>query len=424
MLRVRLKLDRGYLKISAYALGVIVAALVAFMLLGQVGWLVALTGRVARALMPLIFGIVFAFLLNPMYKVFERRLLPAVFAKRKTKPGALRGLAMLLTYLTTFLLIGAGMAIVIPQLAYSVSGLWEQMPIYRRAFNYWYLNVSRSIQQFSAGGGEADIFSYILANAVDSSWAITGNLMDRGFEFFNHAFDSLLIAATNFTTSLVNIVLGLVISVYILKDKKRICAQLNKGAVAIFPKRVYLLLYDIAGDIHRIFSGFVIGRIIDSLVIGALCAVGMAILGIPHIALVTVIIGVTNFVPIFGPIFGAIPSIFIIFTADPVKALWFAVFILVIQQLESNILGPKILGDIIGLPPLMVILSLILGVSLMGFVGMLIGVPLFAVIYSIARRFICYLLERKGYPTWTMEYSPERNPLLKEKGAERELSHK
>ena len=409
---MKLQPDRRYTLIAIYALVVIVAAFIIFMLLGQVGSVLAFMGRVFRHLMPVVYGIVFAFLLSPILKLFESRLLPALFSKRKVRPGVIRAIAMLSTYLLTFALVAVGMRIVIPELVNSVNSIWIQMPALRSALNDWYLSVTAQIQQFSLSDQEADIFTYILANVADGSWYATGNLLERGFEFANDALASLLVAATTITASVFNIILGIVISIYILKDKKRLFAQLNKISVAIFPKRTYLLLHDIAQDINRMFTGFVIGRILDSIVIGILCAIGMSILRIPHVALVTVIIGVTNFIPIFGPIFGAIPAIFIIFTAEPIKALWFGIFILVIQQLESNFIGPKIMGEIIGLPPLMIIVSLILFVGLMGFVGMLIGVPLFAVIYSLARRFISFLLKKKGYPTATMEYSSERNPLL------------
>ena len=409
---MKFKPNEKYTTIAIYALGVITAALIIFMLLGQMGDIFAFIARIVRHLMSVVYGIVFAFMLSPMLRIFEKKLLPAAFAKTKIKPGATRAIAIILTYLVTFSLIALVLRIVLPEIINSITGIWSQVPIFRRTLNIWYLNATAYIAQFSAGSTDGDIFAFFLRDVVENSWNSANNLMERSFELMNDSIASLVVAATTITTSVVNIVLGIVISIYILKDKKRIFAQLSKSSAAVFPKRTYLLLYDIVKDIHRIFSGFVTGRTIDSIIIGIICAIGMSVLRIEHVALITVIIAITNFIPIFGPIIGAIPSILILLTVDPMMAVRFGLFILVLQQLEGNIIGPKITGDIIGLPPIMVIISLVLFAGLWGFLGMLIGVPFFAVIYSIVRRFVAYLLTKKGYPSATMEYSPERNPLI------------
>jgi len=412
--KMKFKLNRRYNVISIYILCVIGIAMVLFQLLGHMGHMFSFIGRIAGHLTPAIYGVVFAFLLNPMLKTYEHKILPFVFSRVKIKVGAIRVIAMFLTYLTTLFIIAGVVAIVIPQLVISVDNIWSQMPFYRRTIHNWYLAITAYLQQISIGDGEADIFTSFLADIAESSRGTMEVAMERVLELMNESLYSLFTVATNLTASIFNIILGVVISIYILNDRKRIFAQLNKAAVAIFPKRTYLLVYDIANDINRIFSGFVIGRIIDSIIVGVLCFIGMSILGMPHIVLVTVIITITNFVPIFGPFIGAIPSMFIIFTVDPMMAVWFGIFILLLQQLEGNIIGPKIVGDIIGLPPLMIIVSIVLFAGLMGILGMLIGVPLFAILYSMARRLVYYLLCKKGYPTRTMEYSADRNPVLRD----------
>jgi len=411
---VKFKQNQKYNTIAIYALGVIVAALLIFMFFGHIGDIIAFAARIVRHLMAVVYGIVFAFLLSPLLKLFEKHLLPRVFSKTKIKPGANRAIAMVLTYLVTFSLIALVLAIVIPEIINSITGIWGQVPLFRRTLNDWYLSANAYIAQFSAGGADGDVFAVFLADMVESLWSSANLLMERSFDLVNDSLASLVVAATTITTGVITIVLGIVISIYILKDKKRIFAQLNKTAIALFSKRAYLLIYDTAKDISRIFSGFVTGRTIDSLIIGVICAIVMPIIGIEHVALITVIIAITNFVPIFGPIIGAIPSILILLTVDYMMALRFGVFILILQQLEGNIIGPKITGDIIGLPPIMVIISLVLFAGLWGFLGMLIGVPVFTVLYSIVRRFTSYLLAKKGYPTATMEYTVERNPLINE----------
>jgi len=413
---MKFKPDQRYDLIAAYTLSVIVIAMIVFHLLGHIGVITSFIGRIVGHLMPVILGVVIAFLLSPILKMFEGWLLPKAFSKNSIKPGIMRAMAILCTYLFTFVLIAAIIAIIIPDLINSGNDIWNQIPVYQRMLNDWYFNITAYIQQFSGGDEDVDIFAYFLADFAETLWAVGSLFMERAFELINELVVSLIAAATTIAASIINIVLGIVISIYILKDKKKILAQVNKVAIAIFPKRAYLLMYDVAQDTHRIFSGFVVGRIIDSIIVGALCAIGMMVLGMPHIVLVTVIIGITNFIPIFGPIIGAIPSAFIIFTVDPMMAAWFVLFILVLQQLEGNFIGPKIVGDIIGLPPLMIIASLILFAGLMGFLGMLIGVPLFAVMHSMAKRFVSFLLVKKGYPTETAKYLPENNPLLIEEG--------
>ena len=155
---------------------------------------------------------------------------------------------------------------------------------------------------------------------------------------------------------------------------------------------------------NEIFGGFIIGKIIDSAIIGVLCFIGLSILNIPYTLLVSVIVGVTNVIPFFGPYIGAIPSALLIFLADPVKGVYFVIFIILLQQFDGNILGPKILGNSTGLSAFWVVFSILLGGGLFGFVGMIMGVPTFAVVYYIITMLINHLLEKKKLPLQTSEY--------------------
>ena len=173
--------------------------------------------------------------------------------------------------------------------------------------------------------------------------------------------------------------------------------------------------FDLGRRIHKVFSGFIIGKLVDSLIIGVLCYIGALILRFPYPALVATVVGVTNVIPFFGPFIGAIPCAFLILLVDPLKCLYFILFIFGLQQLDGNVIGPKILGDSTGLSAFWVIFAITVFGSLLGVVGMFIGVPLFAVIYSLISEFVTSRLEQKGLPTGTGEYAPPGHPILEKK---------
>ena len=216
----------------------------------------------------------------------------------------------------------------------------------------------------------------------------------------------------NLTTGLTNLVLGIIISVYFLVGKERFFAQIKKFLYALLPKDLVGRLIDITHTSNRIFSGFISGKILDSLIIGILCFVGMSIFRMPMAMLVSVIVGVTNIIPYFGPFIGAIPSALIVFLVDPIKALWFVVFVVCLQQFDGNILGPRILGDSIGMPAFWVVFSILLFGGYLGVLGMFIGVPTFAVIYSIFKLWTEGRLSRKNLPVDTKSYASKEHPLL------------
>ena len=156
--------------------------------------------------------------------------------------------------------------------------------------------------------------------------------------------------------------------------------------------------------IHKVFGGFIIGKIVDSIIIGILCFLGLSVMNMPYTLLVSVIVGVTNVIPFFGPFIGAIPSALLILLVSPIQCLYFLIFILVLQQFDGNILGPKILGDTTGISSFWVLFSILLFGGLLGFVGMIVGVPIFAVFYRLLGDFINGLLEKKDLPVQTSQY--------------------
>ena len=236
-----------------------------------------------------------------------------------------------------------------------------------------------------------------LADAWEKILALGSSLLLSGFQ-------GILGLTGQVTTWLLDFFVALIVCVYLLMSKENFFAQIRKVLYAFFKKTtVDKILY--VGNLTSVtFNGFIIGKLIDSLIIGILAFICLSILNMPYVLLVSVIIGVTNIIPFFGPFIGAIPSTFIILIVDPMQAVWFMVFILILQQIDGNIIGPKILGNTTGLPAIWVMFAILVGGGLAGFVGMIAGVPTMAVLYTLFRAYVKQRLEQKDLPSETEEY--------------------
>ena len=238
-------------------------------------------------------------------------------------------------------------------------------------------------------------------------------------ETFNHLadntlnlFSSYIITALNSTISVVynifsgvlNIVLGILLSIYLLIGKDKFIAQTKKLFFALFPAKFSYKFMGIMRKTHEIFGGFLTGKILDSLIVGIICFVTMSIFGIRYTALITVIVTVTNIIPFFGPFIGAVPSLFFLAINDIWQALWFLVFIFILQQLDGNFIGPKVLGPKVGLSAFWVIFSIIVMSGFFGLAGIFFGVPVFAVVYVLIKEYAEHRLEKKGFPKDTEHY--------------------
>jgi len=408
-----MKFERNpkYTTIAIYALIVLIIAMICQQAIKEIGVVFGFFQAVAGFVVPIIYGVVFAFLLNPLLRTYDDKLLPYLF-KNKLRPVTRRVIAMVLTYLTAMICMAAFIAIVLPQVLSSLVSILDYVPYSIKTLTFLYNDVTDWIADFMAANMVRDSFGVMDEISVKVLSSISG-LLDYLYKLLENAIGTLYTLTASFANGVLNLVLGIIVSIYILMDREKLFAQLKKIGCAVCSKNMYELLYDIAKDINRIFSGFVIGKVVDSLIIGILCMIGMSILQLPYAALISVIVGVTNVIPYFGPFIGAIPGFIIILIADPVKSLWFLLFIFLLQQLDGNVIGPKILGDSIGLSPLWIITSIMLFSGLMGIKGMFVGVPLFAIIYSLVKRFVSFLLRRKGQSTNTRDYATDSNPLIK-----------
>jgi predicted PurR-regulated permease PerM len=204
---------------------------------------------------------------------------------------------------------------------------------------------------------------------------------------------------------LLNIIIGFIVSVYVLFDKEKFCAQSKKVIYALANPKVANEIVLVARKSHEIFIGFIVGKIIDSVIIGLLTYVLMSMVGLPYALLVSVIVGVTNVIPFFGPFIGAIPSAILLFLDNPINGLYFLILVVIIQQIDGNIIGPKILGNSTGLSSFWVIVAILVSGGLFGVVGMLLGVPVFAVLFYLFTRLISYILRKKEFPVESSAYT-------------------
>lgn len=392
-----------YTTIAVYALLVVAASAVIISSVFNFHVIANAASYLLRLSTPFIIGFVVAYILNPVLNTIERRMLIPLVGKYFS-PWLIRSVSLVFAFVFAFVVLGVFFRIVVPQIAISVSSLTQQIP-------GWVTSAQRYLNELAV--------TYNLEDLLNNSPEVLGQLktaLEHAITWLSswltNALPQVLQATVSVTTGLLNFVLGMIISVYILLSKERFFAQTKKLGYALMPADTMGIVIDITHQSHRIFSGFISGKILDSLIIGILCFIGMTVFRMPYAMLISVIVGVTNVIPYFGPFIGAIPSILILLIAAPAKAIWFALFVLLLQQLDGNIIGPKILGDSTGLSSFWVIFSITVFGSLLGFIGMFIGVPLFAVIYSLVRQFAEWRLKKKGLSSETNAYASTKHPII------------
>ena len=340
--------------------------------------------KLTGILMPFIYGAVIAYLLKPVCNCVEnflRRLLPEKMGT------AANMLAVTISLLFGILVVYALIMMIVPQLITSVTTLYYTARNNLNDFVDW-----ASHQEIIASNQK-------LLDFIETSYDNLQDTLDNLVRTkLVPSMQSLLSGAAlgvmSFVTFLKNIVIGLIVSVYLLASRKKFGQQGKLILYSLVKPRWANLIMEEIRYADRMFGGFINGKILDSAIIGVLCYIACLIFKFPSALLVSVIIGVTNIIPFFGPFIGAIPATLLILIQNPIKALWFVLFVLVLQQVDGNIIGPKILGNTTGLSSFWVLFAILLFGGLWGFVGMIIGVPLFAVIYDVLKKFVFHGLRR------------------------------
>lgn len=358
--------------------------------------------HVVMAFVPIILGLVMAFLMNPMMMFFEGKFLPFFLKKAKDEKKVRKHVRLITTLIALVILWGiiiAFFSAVVPEFVSTVTYLSNHLIEQIYGVLDWANEVTRGRWETEIMGAKNDekIFAGI-------EWAVNHartylDLEDQ---------DKLIKLATSFgygiVRTVINIIIGIFVSVYVLLEKEKFKGQIKKLIYGIFRVKYANVVMEVVRKTNDIFYGFIIGKIIDSAIIGVICYVFMSIVHMPYPILTSVIIGVTNIIPVFGPYIGAVPTVIIIFLTEPKMGIYFLIFVLILQQIDGNLIGPKILGDSTGISSFWVVLAIVVGGYLFGFMGMLLGVPTMAVIYYICGRISRYLLRRRELPVGTDEY--------------------
>lgn len=334
-------------------------------------------------LTPFVVGTIIAYLINPMFKFFDFTF----FGKwlHMTKKRKLRkALSLLLAYIIVFGIITTLIYIIVPQFASSIRSLIDTIGSFSQTVQAWIADLQSHFQNLN------------LAFLTEHLNTLVPRLLARLQEWAESLLSGIVSTGVGVISGIINAILSIFVSIYILSDKLNLEKNIRKLYYALFKPNKAGTISRISRECSNIFSNFFTGKIFDSLIIGILCAIGMLILRLPYPLLISVLVGVTNIIPYFGPFIGAIPSILIMLMTGWKEALIFTIFIIVLQQIDGNLIGPKIIGNSTGLSPIWVLFAITIGSWLGGIGGMIFGVPVMAVIAHIAEELINNRLERKG----------------------------
>ncbi|MFQ8742190.1 MAG: AI-2E family transporter [Clostridium sp.] len=389
---------RTYICWGVTALTVLLLLVAAVFVVMRWSLVAALGAKIAHILAPVIYGAVFAYLLNPVYNRVQAAVMKLTKNIIPDEKGRKRLGGFLGTLASLCLLVAVVVGLIsmlIPQLISSIRGVMETLPSSINNLEIWLEKVladnpDLEQQVMQHYGAAADYLQNWLTNVVvPNIYRIIGSVSSGVVLVVQAVFDILI---------------GLIVMVYLLNMKEKLLAQAKMIIYGVFPLKIANKVIEEGRYVHQVFGGFIIGKLLDSLIIGLICFVLLGFANMPYVLLVSVIVGVTNVIPFFGPFIGAIPSAFLILLSDPMKCLYFLIFVLLLQQFDGNILGPKILGDSTGLSSFWVLFSILLFGGLMGFVGMIIGVPTFAVMYRLVTEFTTWRLGKKALSGNLNEY--------------------
>ena len=354
--------------------------------------------KLTYILQPIIIGLAVAYLLNPLMKLIDGKLFSLLRKKMKSEKKAKsvsRGLAIAGALLFLVLIVVLLIAAIVPSINQSIQSIITTLPAEVRSLIDW-------INDFAKGDSQiADIAEQLITQASNFFENWMKNTLLPQAEIYISSITSGVITGVKFV---INILVGLIISVYVMASQEKFAGQAKKIIYAVFkPVRANVVVETVRKS-NEIFGGFISGKILDSAIIGVIAYIVLAIMKMPDTMLVAVIIGVTNIIPFFGPFIGAIPSFIIIVLQNPIQGLYFLIFVIILQQVDGNIIGPKILGDSTGLSSFWVVFAILVFGGLWGFPGMLLGVPLMAVIYYVAQKTVSYFLKKRGLTTDTLAY--------------------
>ena len=427
--------NKKYTTVAAYCLGVIAISVLFVVFVFKFDSFAKGFSWVGSVAAPIICGIIIAYILNPLVAYIEKKLFGKMLRSKPSKDGIVmkhllktpvantkvikklekrsssvdekirkrqtlvRVLSIVLSYIIVFAILTGIIIAVVPSVVKSVIDLADQMPSYLAKANEW-------LQETFANN--PDLVKYLSGEISDITDLVTkfaDMIKPMQSDIIGNIGSGLFKAASAVFTALKNAIIGFIIAIYLLFSKERLLAQVKKILFALMKPEKARRLFSTASKSNVIFKQFIVSNLIDSLIIFLFMMIGMLVMGMPYPMLVAVVCGVTNLIPFFGPFIGAIPSGFLILLVDPIKVIWFGIFVLVLQQLDGNVLKPLLFGESMGLPAIWVLVSIIVGGGLFGIPGMLLGTPVFAVFYMLFAEYVKGCLERKAMPSSTDSYT-------------------
>lgn len=417
---MKINWNKKYTTIAIYSLIVLAAAVLFVVFVFKFDSISTGFSWIGAVAAPVICGVVIAYILNPLMMLLENKLFGklknaneiekapeksgdesiikkiekrAVTAKRKRTLA--RVLSLILTYIILFaVLVGISVAVV-PSVAKSVIDLTEQLPDY--------LNQAETfLNDFFKDNPQ--IADFLFKEFTNISDAVKKFAADLDPNLINNVGSGLWKFAMALLTGLKNVLLGLIIAIYLLFSKERLLAQCKKIFFAFMKNERCERLFSGLNKSNNIFKKYIISNLLDAMIIFVCMVIGMFAMGMPYQMLISAICAVTNLIPFFGPFIGAIPSGILILLVDPSKVIWFALFVLILQQCDGNVIKPFLFGETMGLPAIWVLVSIIVGGGLFGIPGMLLGAPVFAVIYLLFAEFVSGKLKKKNLPAETEKY--------------------
>lgn len=375
--------NRKYLTICLYAILVVLASVLIIKTVIDWDNVAAHIKASLSVLSPFLWGAFIAFLINPLVKLFDHKIFGVIKPlKKHDKPRKM--LSLLISYLLVIFIVVIMFVYLLPQIGTSLTEIVNQVPT-------WLTQINNGLLQFEK---EHPDFDYDVINDFFNS--ITPQLMDFSKNVVTNVVPVIFTTSISVVKGLLNVLIAFIVSVYMVSDKKLLARGFKRVLYSVASERTGDKIMETLRECYHIFSQFVLGKTVDSFIIGWICFFCMTILRLPFTPIVSLIVGITNMIPYFGPFIGAVPGIVLILMVDPVKAIIFTVLIVVIQQFDGLYLGPRILGETVGLRPLWIIFAITIGGSMAGVIGMFLGVPVVAVLAYLLDKLLNKLVRKKN----------------------------
>ena len=402
MVLMKITINKKYASVAAYVCVSAVIILIFYFAGNNFGKIASAVARFNDVMSPVYYGLIFAYIANPVMVSLEKN----VFKFKKERKKLKRALSLLTTYIIILSIITAFFMLLLPQIIDSYNDLYSRIGVF---INEISPNVEKFFASINAGESSAaslfdiyDKFAEIFT--VEDITELLKTVSQKFYSLFQTHIPNIFNFFSVVFVEFKNIFIGLIFSVYFLGAKEKLCAQIKKIIRCFLSEKSYKSFFEFLEDTDKMFGSFIVGKIVDSLIIGFITFVVLGIIGMPYYPLISVIVCITNVIPFIGPFIGAVPCAFIVLMVSPVYCAIFIVFIFVLQQIDGNYIGPKIIGDAIGLSSLWILFAITVMGGYFGLFGLLIGAPLFAVLYSLIKKYIENRLKARKLPVETSCY--------------------